>query len=158
MARQRWRQGALIPPFPVTAMTADRALLWLLRLNAAILLCAFPCALLPFEWMDRIHRGLLGEPLPDLSITRYMTRSLSLLYGSFGACTLYVTLHWPRYRPAVPFIAWLHVAFGSAMFLVDLEAGMPWWWAAGEGPPLVAMGFLMLWVARRASWGEASAR
>ena len=81
-------------------MTADRALLWLLRLNAAVLLCAAPCVLLPFGWMDSVHRQLLGTPFPDLPITRYMARSLSLLYASFGLCTLFVTLDWQRYRTA----------------------------------------------------------
>jgi hypothetical protein len=135
-------------------MTAHRALLWLMRLNAAVLLCALPCVLLPFATMDTVHRELLGEPLPELRITLYMARSLSLLYASFGLCTLFVTLDWQRYRPAAPFIAWLHVAFGAAMFLIDLDAGMPRWWAAAEGPPLVGMGFLMLWLWRRASRGE----
>ena len=135
-------------------MTADRALLWLLRLNAAVLLCALPCLLLPFATMDTVHRELLGEPFPDLPITRYMARSLSLLYASFGLCTLFVTLDWQRYRAAVPFIAWLHIAFGAAMFLIDLDAGLPGWWAAAEGPPLVGMGIVMVWLSRRASVSE----
>jgi hypothetical protein len=137
-------------------MTADRALLWLMRLNAAVLLCAFPCALLPFGAMEAIHRALLGPSLPDLPITRYMARSLSLLYGSYGLITLFVTLDWPHYRRAVPFIAWLHIAFASAMVVVDGEAGMPWWWIAFEGPPLIGMGILMLWLHGRASRPGAS--
>jgi len=35
-------------------MTADRVLILLLRANAVILLCAAPCALLPFAWMDAV--------------------------------------------------------------------------------------------------------
>ena len=132
-------------------MTAERALFWVLRFNAGVLLLALPCALLPFAWMDAVHRDALGlGPLPDLPVTRYMARSLSLVYAGHGAALLFVTLDWDRYRPAVPFVAWLHVAFGAAMLLVDLDAGMPWWWAAGEGPPLVALGFLILALYRRA--------
>jgi len=132
-------------------MTADRALIWLMRLNAAVLLCAAPCVFLSFSTMDAIHRELLGVSLPDLPISRYMARSLSLLYASYGLITLFVTLEWQRYRPAVPVIAWLHVAFASAMLAVDWDAGMPWWWIIGEGPPLIGMGFVMLWLYRRAS-------
>ena len=132
-------------------MTAERALFWVLRFNAGVLLLALPCALLPFAWMDAVHRDALGlGPLPDLPVTRYMARSLSLVYAGHGAALLFVTLDWDRYRPAVPFVAWLHVAFGAAMLLVDLDAGMPWWWAAAEGPPLVALGFLILALDRRA--------
>ena len=142
--------GYLIP------MTADPVLFWLLRFNAAVLLCAAPCVFLPFARMDAIHREVLGlGPLPDAPITRYMARSLCLLYASFGLVTLFVTLDWQRYRPAVPLIAWLHIVFGGAMALVDWDAGLPWWWIAGEGPPLAAMGVLMAVLYRRGRAGEA---
>ena len=133
-------------------MTADRLLLWLLRLNAAIVLGAAPCALLPFEWMDRVHRDLLGlGPLPDVLITRYLTRSLSLVYAMHGAVILCVTLDWTRYRPLVPVLAWLHVALGCGLVAVDLDAGVPWWWAASEGPGLAIYGTIVLLVYRRAN-------
>lgn len=133
-------------------MTADRLLLWLVRLNAAVLLCALPCALLPFSWMDAVHRDWLGlGPLPDAPITRYMARSLSLVYAGHGFVALAVTLDWARYRPLVPLLAWLHVGFGLAMVAIDLDAGLPWWWVAGEGPPLAIFGILMLALYRRAA-------
>jgi hypothetical protein len=136
-------------------MTAERILLWLLRLNAGVLLLAAPCVFLPFAWMDAIHREVLGfGPLPDAPITRYMAHSLSLLYATDGLITLYITLDWQRYRPAVPLLAWLHVAFGGAMLAVDLDAGMPWWWSAAEGPPLAVMGLVMLMLYRRAKRGK----
>ena len=63
-------------------MTADRLLLLLLRLNAAVLLLAAPCALLPFAWMDAVHRDALGlGSLSDIPITKYMARSLSLVFS-----------------------------------------------------------------------------
>ena len=95
-------------------MTADRALVLLLRANAAILLCAAPCALLPVAWMDAVHRDLLGlGPLPDAPLTRYLTRSLSLVYALHGAVVLAATRDWPRHRPLAPVIAGLHVALGA---------------------------------------------
>jgi hypothetical protein len=139
-------------------MTADRLLLLLLRFNAAILLCAAPCALLPFAWMDAVHRDWLGlGPLPDAVITRYMARSLSLVYAMHGVVILAVTLNWNRYRPLVPVLACLHIAFGCAMLAVDLSAGVPWWWALGEGPSLAAFGVVKLLLYRRASRGEPGA-
>jgi hypothetical protein len=137
-------------------MTADRLLFWLLRLNAAVLLLALPCALLPFAWMDAVHREWLGlGSLPDVPITRYMARSLSLVYALHGSIVLFVTLDWGRYRPAVPFLAWLHVALGCALLAVDLDAGLPWWWTAAEGPSLVGLGILILALYRRASRANA---
>ena len=126
-------------------MTAERWLGLLLRANAAVLLVAAPCALLPFAWMEAVHREALGlGPLSDLPITRYMARSLSLVYALHGAIVLFVTLNWERLRFTVPFLAWLHVAFGAAMLAVDLDAGLPWWWVAVEGPSLVVLGLILL--------------
>lgn len=132
-------------------MTADRFLLWLVRLNAAIVLCAAPCALLPFEWMDTVHGWLGLGPLPDAPVSRYLTRSLSLVYALHGAVLLAVTLDWARYRPMVPVLAWLHAALGAGLILVDLTAGVPWWWTASEGPGLIGYAAVVLLVYRRAS-------
>lgn len=133
-------------------MTAERLLLWLLRLNAGVLLLAAPCTVLPFARMDWVHHEVLDlGPLPDVPIVRYMARSLSLLYATYGLITLYITLEWARYRDVVPLVAWLHVVFGGAILAVDLDAGMPWWWITAEGPPLVVMGLAMLVLFRRAN-------
>ena len=132
-------------------MTADRLLLFLLRADAAVVLCAAPCALLPFAWMDAVHRDWLGlGPLHDSPVTRSMARSLSLVYAMHGAVVLAVTLDWKRYRPLVPVLAWLHVGLGCGLLAVDLDAGVPWWWAAGEGPSLVLYGTALLVLYRRA--------
>ena len=133
-------------------MTADRLLLWLTRFDACVVLCAMPCALLPFDWMDAVHRDWLGlGPLPDAPITRYLARSLSLLYAAHGAVVLAITLDWPRYRPLVRLVAGFHVALGVGLLLTDLDARMPLWWTAGEGPGVAAFGLLQLFLYRRAT-------
>jgi hypothetical protein len=137
-------------------MTADRLLFWLVRVNAGALLLAAPCALLPFAWMDAFHREALGPGLPDIPITKYMARSLSLAYALHGIVILSVTLDWPRYRPLVPILARLHIVFGSAMVIVDWYAGMPWWWTSSEGPTIVGFAILILAVNRRAIPGKKS--
>ncbi|MDY3559712.1 hypothetical protein R5W23_000870 [Gemmata sp. JC673] len=133
-------------------MTADRLLWWLMRLDACVVLCAAPCALLPFEWMSTVHRDWLGlGELPDAVITRYMARSLSLLYALHGAVVFTITIRWREYRSMVPVLAYLHTALGAGVFLADLNAGVPWWWVASEGPGLVAFGLVKLFLYRRAS-------
>jgi hypothetical protein len=132
-------------------MTADRLLLLLLRFNGAVLLLAAPCALLPFSWMDTVHRDWLElGPLPDALITRYLTRSLALTYALHGAVVLALTSNWPRYRPLVPILGCLHIAFGCAIVVVDWSAGIPWWWALGEGSS-AGFGVVLLLVYPRAS-------
>lgn len=138
-------------------MTADRFLWLLMRLDAIVVLCAVPCAMLPFAWMDAVHRDWLGlGPLHDSPLTRYMARSLSLVYAMHGAIVFAITVRWARYRSLVPLLAWLHVALGCGILATDLEAGLPWWWAGFEGPGLVAFGFVKLFLYRRASRTEPS--
>ncbi|QJW99707.1 hypothetical protein [Frigoriglobus tundricola] len=132
-------------------MTADRALLFLFRVNAAVLLVAAPCALLPFAWMDAAHHRLGLGPLAGSPLVRYLTRSLSLLYAMHGAVLLTVTLDWVRYRPLAPVIAWLHIGFGCAMLVVALDSELPVWWAVGEGPSLVLYSSVQLVLYRRAT-------
>jgi len=132
-------------------MTADRLLFWLLRINAGVLLLAAPCTILPFAWMNAVHRDLFGlGELPNMPVVLYMARSLSLTYALHGTVVLGITLDWPRFRPAVPYLAWLHVVFGCAIVAIDAGAGMPWWWAAGEGGS-AGFGVLILVVYRRAN-------
>jgi hypothetical protein len=138
-------------------MTAERLLFLLVRVNAGVLLLAVPCVLLPFAWMDAIHREALGfGSLPDVPITKYMARSLCVAYALHGAIILSVTLDWARYRPMVPLLARLHIGFGCAMLGVDWESGMPWWWTFSEGPSIIAFALLILAVNRRASRGGKS--
>jgi hypothetical protein len=40
------------------------------------------------------------------------------------------------------------VVFGAIMIGVDLHAGMPWWWTVNEGPPVIAVGAVMLYLLR----------
>ena len=43
--------------------------------------------------MAWVHREVLGlGPLPDMPIIRYMGRSLSILYATYGLITLYITI------------------------------------------------------------------
>lgn len=125
-------------------MTAQRALVLLLRFMGCVLLLAFPAVLLPESWMASTHAWLgLGE-FPASMLTDYLTRSIAALYGFHGVLVLIVSRDVVRYRPIVTFLGVMGIAFGAIILAIDLNAGMPWWWIAGEGPPLAAMGLLVL--------------
>lgn len=139
-------------------MTADRLLLWLVRVNAGILLLAAPCTVLPVRWMAAVHRDIFGlGDFPISPIVVYMARSLALTYALHGAVVLGVTFNWPRYRSAVAYLAGLHIIFGCSIVAIDLTAGMPWWWTLGEGGSAV-FGVVVLGVYRRASRSESGVR
>src|SRR6476469_2556630 len=58
-------------------------LAFMLRLEAVVLLCAIPPALMPTEWMASAHAWLGMGTMPRGPLVEYLTRSLSLLYASW---------------------------------------------------------------------------
>jgi hypothetical protein len=128
---------------------AERTLVLLLRLSAAMLLLATVPVFMPHCWMDAIHRRIgLGE-LPDMPIVGYLTRSLSAMYAMHGALLLCLSLDVRRYLPLVRFLAVLAVVFGAGMVVLDCAVGLPLRWILGEGPFIVVLGAVLLWLARR---------
>ena len=115
------------------------------------LLLATVAVFLPVSQMAIMHRWLgLGE-FPDAPITIYLARSTSLLYAMHGAVMFYVAWHFDRCQLLVPLLGWLHVVLGTCMIGVDLNAGMPLYWTAGEGLPIALTGGAILWLFRRSS-------
>src|SRR5262245_17040838 len=127
---------------------AERALAWLLRFEAVVLLCALPAAFLPTDWMDAIGRRLgLGE-LPRAPLVEYLTRSLSLLYAGWGPVLLVLASDLRRYLPLVWLYSWMALAFGPTVLVLDLVAGMPPGWIVSEAVMVNALGvagILLLW-------------
>jgi hypothetical protein len=123
----------------------------LLYISAAVTLLAFPCTLLPVEWMDWTHQQLgLGE-LPRGPIVIYMARTLSLLYGMHGVMSLLLAGDVRRYLPLIRTVSWLMALCGVAILFIDWNAGLPWYWIAGEGPSIAVFYGLIGYVAGRVS-------
>jgi hypothetical protein len=125
-----------------------RVLVGLLRLGGAITSTAFLAMLLPTEWMAATHRGLgLGE-FPRAPVVDYLARSVSAFYGFHGVLLFLISRDPVRYRSIVGYVGWMAVVFGLCLVLIDLHAGLPSWWAAGEGPSVAAIGGVVLYLAR----------
>ncbi len=124
----------------------EKTLVFLLRLDAIILLTALFPAMMPFAWMQEIHRSLGMGELPEGPILGYLTRSLSVMYAMFGAMELFVSLDVRRYLPFVKFVAVLEILFGSWMAALDVVVGMPLMWRICEGPYVFLLGCLVLWL------------
>jgi hypothetical protein len=145
------RRGAGASPPRLRAMTAERLLAWLLRLGAVLTLPAFATALLPAATMAAVHRDLgLGELVVTPAVD-YMARSLSLLYGFHGGLMLLLSFHVRRLAPVVVYLGAMNVVLGAALLAIDLHAGLPGWWVAAEGPPVIGVGVLLLALVRAAS-------
>ena len=118
-----------------------------MRLAAVMLLTALIPAVMPFVWMKDIHRSLGMGERPEGPIMGYLTRSLSAMYAMHGALLFFLSLDIRRYLPMVKFLAVLSILFGSGMLVLDFTVGMPRSWIAGEGPFIIALGGVMLWLA-----------
>jgi hypothetical protein len=122
---------------------AARLVVLLLRFAGTITTTAFLAMLLPVEWMASTHRALgLGE-FPRMPVVDYLTRSIAALYGCHGVLQLLVSTDIVRYRPIVWYIAFVNITFGVMVLLIDVHAGLPWFWTVWEGPSLIMFGIVL---------------
>lgn len=128
---------------------SENALVVALRVGGVLLLTAVIPAVMPFAWMDQIHRQLGMGELPETPITGYLTRSLSAFYALHGVVVLFVSLDVRRYLPVVRCLAALCIVFGAGMIVLDVWVGMPLPWVLGEGPSIIVLGSVLLWLAGR---------
>ena len=127
----------------------EKILVWLLRAGGAVMLTALGAVVMPHDWMNVIHRQAgLGE-LPHVPIVGYLTRSISALYALHGALLMLLARDVVRYLPVIRFLALAGALFGGLMLTLDLAVGMPLPWSVGEGPFIVLLSGVFLWLARR---------
>ena len=132
----------------------EKVLVFLLRVSGILLVTALIPAIMPFAWMDEIHRQLGMGDLPRGPIVGYLTRSLSAIYALHGALVLFVSLDVRRYLPVIRCLAILAVVFGIGLIPLDAMVGMPWFWVLGEGPMAIVLGGVLLWLAGRIDEGQ----
>ena len=122
---------------------------FLLRVGGFLLLLATFAIFLPVDVMAGIHRWLGVGEYPDGPITAYLARSTSALYAMHGAMMLMVSIDVVKYFRFVVLLGWLHTVFGIVIFFTGLLAPLPWYWVLGEGPPVVAIGLLLVFLSRK---------
>jgi hypothetical protein len=127
---------------------SEKALIWLLRIFAVVLLTALIPVIMPYAWMNAIHRWLGMGELPQAPIVGYLTRSCSALYAYHGAIVGFLSIDVRRYLPVIRCLLWLAVAFGVVVFGIDVAVGMPFYWIIGEGPVVVVLSAALLWLVR----------
>ncbi len=104
---------------------------------------------MPFDWMNVIHRQTgLGE-LPHAPIVGYRTRSIPALYALHGALLVYLAGDVRRFLPIVRVLAVAGAVFGALLFAIDCAVGMPLPWTLAEGPWVVALSAVILWLTGR---------
>ena len=127
----------------------EQILIWLMRLGGVVMLTALGAVVMPDEWMNIIHQRVgLGE-LPRAPIVGYLTRSISALYALHGALLVFLAGDVRRYLPVVRFLAVAGAVFGALMLGIDCAVGMPHLWTFGEGPYVVLLSMVVLWLSGR---------
>ena len=121
----------------------------LLRLAGLVTLTAFFAMVLPAAWMASTHRALGFGEWPETPVFEYLARSIAALYGFHGGLLILISGDPARYVTIVKYMAFMYVTFGLIVLAIDLDAGMPMWWTAAEGPPLAMTGVLIGFLARR---------
>ena len=121
------------------------------------MLTALGAVVMPYSWMNAIHQHTgLGE-LPHVPIVGYLTRSVSAFYALHGALLVFVAGDVRRYLPVVSFLAVAGAVFGAVMLGIDCAVGIPLRWTIAEGPFVVALSAVILWLTARTRFSSTAA-
>jgi hypothetical protein len=134
--------------------TAERWLVFLLRLIGAICLPALVVLFLPRSWIEVGHRWLgLGE-FPPAPIADYLARSVSGLSAFYGGLLIGLSFDVRRYMPLIRYQALAIMILSACGVLVGGLAGMPLWFVGGDASACWAYGIAMLILAGRIEGGR----
>jgi hypothetical protein len=124
----------------------DKLIALILNITGGFILLSIPAIFLPDEWMARIHQYLGLGTMPRGPIVSYLARSLSAMYAILGVFTVCFAWDVRRYAPPIAVWSVVHIVMGGTIFVIDIWSGMPAYWTALEGPPVAAIGPLILWL------------
>lgn len=99
------------------------------------------------------HNWLGMGEFPAAPLTDYLARSVSALYGFHGVLLFIIAGDPVRYERIVLYLGVTNIVFGLMLFAIDLHAGLPHFWTAFEGPPVVGLGVLVLYLRSRFAKG-----
>jgi hypothetical protein len=129
--------------------TRRRQLVWFLRILGGLDLIALLAVVMPFSAMNWMHYTIgLGE-MPDAPLMGYLARSASMLYAFLGGLVLYMSFDVDRYRPVLDLIGRIVLVCGVILIGIDLAERLPLWWICLEGPTVLGLGGVLLWLLRR---------
>ena len=129
-------------------MNRQRLQAWLLRLSGSVEMLAFLAVAMPRAWMEAAHAWLGMGEMPSGSVVMFMIRQASFTYGMHGISLWVIASDVERFRFLVLLNAIAYLVSGPVFFLIDYNAGMPWWWAVGDLFACGSFGGLLLWLSR----------
>ncbi|KPK78880.1 MAG: hypothetical protein AMJ81_14620 [Phycisphaerae bacterium SM23_33] len=121
-------------------MSAERWLKTLLRLEGGVTCLALVAVVMPRAWMAACHAWLGLGAFPEAPIAEYLARSLSGFYAFFGGLCLVASSDVRRHAPTVTYLGVAQIVLALVLLVVDVAAGLPWYWAAADAPPPALFG------------------
>jgi hypothetical protein len=93
--------------------------------------------------MDSIYAWLGAGEMPPGAVFESVMRQASFAYGLHGVALWFIAADVVRYRTLVILTAAGYLIAGPVFFLIDLAAGMPGFWIAGNGGSCLLVGILL---------------
>ncbi|MHC4533736.1 MAG: hypothetical protein ACYS6K_07275 [Planctomycetota bacterium] len=115
-----------------------------LRIIGTAALFAIVAVVMPYSWMNAIHKWLGMGELPAEPIVGYLARSTSAFYVILGGLFWLTSFDLHRHRLVLLYLGIVVVIFGAALFIIDLLEGMPLHWSLTEGSFNVGFGIVIL--------------
>jgi hypothetical protein len=110
----------------------------------SVSMLALVAVVMPYSWMNAVHKWLGMGTLPDEPIVGYLARSTSGFYALLGGLAWVVSFDLVRHRQVLCYLGAVTIMFGVILLVVDLLEGMPLWWTMGEGPADTGIGVVIL--------------
>ena len=120
------------------------------------MLLALVFVVAPRAWMEEIHIWLGLGVFPDTPIVWYLARSTSAFYAMMGGLYWLASYDMGRQRRLLLFLGWWTVVLGVMLSGIDLWVGLPLSWTLSEGPLVILMGLVMLYLISRMADTHAS--
>ena len=120
------------------------------------MLLALVFVVAPRAWMEEIHIWLGLGVFPDSPIVWYLARSTSAFYAMMGGLYWLASYDMGRQRRLLLFLGWWTVVLGVMLSGIDLWVGLPLSWTLSEGPLVILMGVVMLYLISRMADTRAS--
>jgi hypothetical protein len=127
----------------------ERFLKLLLRIIGSVALLAIFAVVMPYSWMNAIHRWLGMGEFPAEPVVGYLARSTSAFYAILGGLFWVVSFDLHRHKLVLCYLGIVVVIFGAVLFIIDLLEGMPLYWSLTEGPFNLIFGVVILLLAFR---------
>lgn len=116
----------------------------ILRVVAAVSLLTLPAVFASRLTVEKLSWLLgFGEP-PTVPLLFYLAGGGSFVYLALSAMLWMMSYDVPRYRPLIVFAAVVCLIGVPVYGWINIQAGMPWWWAVMDMGGCLVGGFALL--------------